>query len=97
MATVGSASLILAFGVAVFGLGASLYGARAHRPEWAAAGRRSVYAMAGLASVAFAVLEIAFLRSDFSLTVVASHSSTTTPPFYRAAAAWSSQEGSLLL
>ena len=45
MATVGSASLILALGVAVFGIGASLYGARAHRPEWAAAGRRSVYAM----------------------------------------------------
>ena len=30
-------------------------------------------------------------------TVVATHSSTTTPIFYRAAAAWSSQEGSLLL
>src|SRR5919202_6069976 len=50
-----------------------------------------------LASAAFAVLEIAFLSSDFSFSVVASHSSTTTPPYYRAAAAWSSQEGSLLL
>ena len=29
--------------------------------------------------------------------MVATHSSTTTPTFYRAAAAWSSQEGSLLL
>src|ERR671932_769530 len=50
-----------------------------------------------LAPAAFAVLEIAFLRSDFSFSVVASHSSTTTPIWYRAAAAWSSQEGSLLL
>jgi cytochrome c-type biogenesis protein CcmF len=97
MPTVGAASLILALGVAVFGLGASVYGGRAHRPEWVAAGRRSIYALAGLATVAFAVLESAFLRSDFSVAVVASHSSTTTPPFYRAAAAWSSQEGSLLL
>ena len=43
------------------------------------------------------VLEIAFLRSDFSFEVVATHSSTTTPPFYRPTAMWSSQEGSLLL
>ena len=47
--------------------------------------------------VAFAVLEAAFLRSDFALSVVADHSSTTTPTFYRATAVWSSQEGSLLL
>src|SRR6185369_17035885 len=36
-------------------------------------------------------------RSDFSFSVVQSHSSTTTPTFYKAAAAWSSQQGSLLL
>ena len=36
-------------------------------------------------------------RSDFSFNVVATHSSTTTPAFYKATAAWSSQEGSLLL
>ena len=46
---------------------------------------------------AFVVLEAAFLRSDFSFELVATHSSTTTPAFYRATAAWSSQEGSLLL
>ena len=79
MATVGAASLILALAVAVFGLGASLYGARAGRADWVASGRRAVYALAGLATVAFAVLELAFLRSDFSFVVVASHSSTTTP------------------
>ena len=49
-------------------------------------------------TVAFASSRSAFLRSDFSFDVVASHSSTTTTPtFYKATAAWSSQEGSLLL
>jgi cytochrome c-type biogenesis protein CcmF len=48
-------------------------------------------------ALAFVILEAAFLRSDFSYSVVASHSSTTTPAFYKATAAWSSQEGSLLL
>ena len=56
-----------------------------------------MYAVAILLTLAFAILEFAFLRSDFSVKVVAEHSSTTTPPFYRVAAAWSAQEGSLLL
>src|ERR671923_2403975 len=97
MATVGRACLILALVTCLYGIVASVYGARVRRPDWAESGRRSVYAVAVLASVAFAILEIAFLRSDFSFAVVASHSSTTTEWFYRAAAAWSSQEGSLLL
>ncbi|MEA2227882.1 MAG: cytochrome c-type biosis protein CcmF, partial [Solirubrobacteraceae bacterium] len=97
MATVGRACLILALAVCVYGVAASLYGARARRPDWADSGRRAVYALAALATLSFAVLELAFLRSDFSFGVVASHSSTTTPLFYRGAAAWSSQEGSLLL
>src|SRR5436309_7655535 len=53
--------------------------------------------LAALMTFAFAILEAAFLRSDFTFNVVAGHSSTTTPTFYRGAAAWSSQEGSLLL
>jgi cytochrome c-type biogenesis protein CcmF len=97
MASVGAACLILALAVCAYGIGASLYGVRAGRRDWVDSGRRAVYALAFLSTVAFVVLEIAFLRSDFSFTVVATHSSTTTPLFYRAAAAWSSQEGSLLL
>jgi cytochrome c-type biogenesis protein CcmF len=97
MALTGRALLILALLVAVFGIVSSLYGVRAQRPEFVDSGRRAVYALAGLATLAFAILEAAFLRSDFSFNVVASHSSTTTPAFYKATAAWSSQEGSLLL
>jgi cytochrome c-type biogenesis protein CcmF len=97
MALLGRALLILGLLVALFGIGASLYGAITRRREWVDSGRRSVYALAGLMTLAFAILEAAFLRSDFSFNVVAGHSSTTTPTFYKATAAWSSQEGSLLL
>jgi len=97
MAVLGRACLILALGIAFYGIAASIYGARAHRREWVDSGRRAVYALAGVLTVAFVVLEVAFLRSDFAFDVVASHSSTTTPGFYKATAAWSSQEGSLLL
>jgi cytochrome c-type biogenesis protein CcmF len=97
MAPVGRTLLILGLVVAAYGICASLYGVRAGRPEWVDSGRRAVYALAGLTTVAWVILEAAFLRSDFSFNVVAQHSSTTTPTFYKLAAPWSSQEGSLLL
>jgi len=95
--TLGRASLVLALAVAVVGIVSSLYGARAGRAEWVAVGRRSMYALFGVLTVTMVVLEAAFLRSDFSFRLVASHSSTTTPTFYKLTALWSSQEGSLLL
>src|SRR5437764_11323429 len=97
MALIGRALLIRGLAVAVYGILASVLGARQARNDFVESGRPAVYALAGLMTVAFAILEVAFLRSDFSFNVVAQHSSTTTPTFYKLAAAWSSQEGSLLL
>ncbi len=97
MATLGRALLIFSLLACLYGIGASLYGARAGRRQWVDSGRRAVYVLAGLLTAAFAILEAAFLRSDFSFQLVADHSSTTTPGFYRATAVWASQEGSLLL
>jgi cytochrome c-type biogenesis protein CcmF len=97
MALFGRLCLLLALTVCVYGIGASLYGVRRDRPEFSRAGRRSVYTLAGILTAAFAVLEIAFLRSNFAFDTVADTSSRTTPAFYKAAAVWSSQEGSLLL
>ena len=71
MASVGRACLILCLAVCAYGVVASLYGARAGRRAWADSGRRAVYALAALSTVAFAVLEIAFLTSEFSFSVVA--------------------------
>jgi cytochrome c-type biogenesis protein CcmF len=97
MAVLGRALVFLALAVAIYGIVAALIGARRGRRDLVESARRSVYACAGLLTGAFLVLELAFLRSDFSFAVVTSHSSTTTPLFYKGAAAWSSQEGSLLL
>src|SRR5271166_6133649 len=97
MAVLGRICLLLALAVCMYGVGAALYGVRSGRVEFSQSARRSVYALAGILSVAFVVLEIAFLRNDFAFNTVADTSSRTTPTFYRAAAVWSSQEGSLLL
>ncbi|MGN6169684.1 MAG: heme lyase CcmF/NrfE family subunit, partial [Solirubrobacteraceae bacterium] len=96
MALVGRALLILALLVCVYGIVASLYGARTGRQGWVDSGRRAVYALAGVAAIAFVILDVAFLRNDFSYNVVAQASSTSTPTAYKAAAVWSTQQGSLL-
>jgi cytochrome c-type biogenesis protein CcmF len=97
MADLGFACLVLALAVCAYGIGASLYGVRSGRVEFSESGRRSVYALAGVLTVAMVVLEVAFLGNDFAFNTVADTSSRTTPALYRAAAVWSSQEGSLLL
>ena len=97
MALVGRALLILGLLVCVYGIAASLYGARTGQRPWVDSGRRAVYALAAVSAVAFAILVAAFLRDDFSYNVVAQASSTTTPTVYKAAAVWSTQQGSLLL
>jgi cytochrome c-type biogenesis protein CcmF len=97
MATLGRGILLLLVGVCLYGIVASVYGARTRRSDWVDSGRRAVYALAALSVIAFILLEIAFLRDDFSFKVVADTSSTTIPVFYKLTAPWSSQQGSLLL
>jgi cytochrome c-type biogenesis protein CcmF len=97
MAGAGRVLLILCLLSSVYGLGASLYGARSGRAEWVDSGRRAMYSILGMSAIAFVILDVAFISSDFSYNVVARGSSTTTPFFYRAAAIWSTQQGSLLL
>jgi cytochrome c-type biogenesis protein CcmF len=97
MATLGRAILLLDLGVCLYGIAASIYGARSNRRDWVDSGRRAVYALAGLSIIAFVLLEIAFVRDDFAYKVVADTSSSTIPLFYKLTAPWSSQQGSLLL
>jgi cytochrome c-type biogenesis protein CcmF len=97
MAAVGRACLLLALAVCVYGIAASLVGARTGHAQLSQSGRRSVYVLAAILTLAFLILEIAFLGNDFAFNTVADTSSRTTPAFYRAAAVWASQEGSLLL
>ena len=97
MAGVGSACLAVGLFTALYAAGASLYGARTGDRRWMVSGRRAIYCLAGLMIGAVAILQAAFLRSDFSFALVAEGSSTDTPTFYKATAMWATQDGSLLL
>ena len=97
MAVVGRSLLILGLCTCLYGVGASIYGARGGGRAWVDSGRRAMYVLAGMTAIAFVILDVAFLSSNFSYNIVATGSSTTTPTFYRAAAIWATQQGSLLL
>jgi cytochrome c-type biogenesis protein CcmF len=92
----GRAALALALLTALYAGAAALAGRGGDR-RWVDSSRRAVYALCALLTLCVLVVELAFLRDDFSFALVADHSSTTTPTFYKLTAMWSSQAGSLLL
>src|SRR3981189_1376754 len=97
MAHVGSACLAVGLLEAIYAVGAALYGANGGGQRWGMSARRAMYALGGPLVTAFVILGSAYLRSDFSYSLVAQNSSLDTPTFYKFTAIWSSQAGSLLL
>ena len=59
--------------------------------------RGALLAAAGFSTVALLLLEVAFLRNDFSIAVVSRYSSEALPFFYRLSAVWAGSAGSLFL
>ncbi len=97
MVALGAACLIAAPVACAYAAIAAIVGARRQDRRLVDSSRRAIYALCALLTVCVVVLEAAFLRSDFSVALVAEHSSTTTPTGYKLTAMWSSQGGSLLL
>ncbi|HKJ35877.1 MAG TPA: heme lyase CcmF/NrfE family subunit [Solirubrobacterales bacterium] len=97
MNALGAAALGAALLTSIYALVAAVVGARSGDRRWVDSSRRAFYALMALLVLAVISLEAAFLRSDFSVRLVADHSSTTTPTLYKVTAMWGSQAGSLLL
>ena len=97
MGTIGSFSLALALPVSLYSLIAFVFGARTKKPEWTRSGQNALFAVAGLVSMAAAVLVYALIAGDFQIQYVAEHSSRSLGLVYRLSAFWAGQEGSLLL
>jgi cytochrome c-type biogenesis protein CcmF len=97
MATVGSATLFLVFALSLYAtVVAVLAGVRRDRRLMRSA-TNAVYAAFGGTAFAAVLLLIALVRHDFSIGVVADHTSRQLPTPYLLTALWASQPGSLLL
>ena len=97
MPSLGSAALVVAFGLVVYSAVAGGYAAYRGRRRLLDSATNALYAaFAGVLLAAF-VLFAALARHDFSFAYVASHTSRELPLGYTLASFWSGQEGSLLL
>jgi cytochrome c-type biogenesis protein CcmF len=74
-----------------------LVGAHRGRADWMALSRPLAWWQGLCILLAFVCLTISFVRNDFSVLYVASHSNSALPMFYKVAAVWGGHEGSLLL
>jgi|CXWL01.1.fsa_nt_gi cytochrome c-type biogenesis protein CcmF len=88
-----AAALALALSFAQGFLGLAARGSEARASAAAAIAQAAGFACA----LAFACLIVSFVRSDFSLAVVAANSHIDKPLIYKIAGAWGNHEGSMLL
>ena len=97
MPELGRAALALCLGLALYALVAGAYAAKTRRRRLARSAQNALLAAFAATAAASVVLLAALLRSDFSFTYVAEHTSRELPTPYTISAFWGGQEGSLLL
>jgi cytochrome c-type biogenesis protein CcmF len=96
MPNLGQLALGLALILALYSIGANIYGIRCNSPDMLVSARHAIWAMTAMVGLAALALWASLLGNDFSLAYVAEYSSLTLPTVYKLAALWGGQEGSLL-
>src|SRR5437879_7748176 len=97
MDRLGVFALALGLGLAVYGVVASVLGARRDRPLMVESARTSAYSLFAVVAAANGAMLAAILADDFHIRYVAENSSRATPTFFKILSLWSADEGSLLL
>jgi cytochrome c-type biogenesis protein CcmF len=97
MPSLGQLALALALVLALYSIGANIYGIRRNSPGMLVSARHAIWAMTAMVGLAALALWASLLSNDFSLEYVAEYSSLTLPTVYKLTALWGGQEGSLLL
>ena len=96
VATLGASALLTSLAAALVAVAVSVYGHRRGHAGALAAGRRAIYAVAALNTLAIGTLTYALMTNDFAIEHVASVSSTNMSTHMKWASLWSGQPGSLL-
>ena len=96
MADVGTATLILALGLAAYAAIASGLGQWRRVPEMVVSGRYATYTLPLVMGVSIAALVAAFVTHDFGIRYVAGNSNLALDPWLTWVALYAGNEGSLL-
>ena len=97
LATVGSASVLLALAVAVYAFLVGILGAVRHDARLQTSARYASVAVFLAMTAAVAIMQTALLTDDFSVKYVAETSISTSPTWVKVATMWAALEGSVLL
>src|SRR5437773_6833712 len=97
MDRLGTFALLLALVLALYGVVASVIGARKGRPLRVESARTTAFSLLALVAAANGAMLAAILTNDFAIRYVAENSSRATPTFFKVLSLWSADEGSLLL
>jgi cytochrome c-type biogenesis protein CcmF len=93
----GNLALVIALALAALLGVLPVWGAYRSDQRWMSLARPLAAGQFVFVALSFALLVSAFVRNDFSVSYVASHSNSLLPVYYRVAGAWGGHEGSLLL
>jgi cytochrome c-type biogenesis protein CcmF len=96
MPSLGSLSLLAAFVVCSYAIAASVAGSRRRSRPLIESGVGALYLVAGLMTVASAVIVHAFVANDYSIKYVQRYSDAGLPIFYKITSYWGGLDGSLL-
>ena len=97
LSRLGTFALVVALGLAIYGVVASVLGARRRDPLLAESARTTSFSLLALVAAANGAMLAAILTNDFAIRYVAENSSRATPTFFKVLSLWSADEGSLLL
>jgi len=93
----GSASVFIAFGLALYGALAGAIGATRKDARLQTSARLAAVAGFVITTAAMVVMQAALLGDDFSVSYVASHSRIASPTWVKIVTMWAALEGSILL
>ena len=97
IAELGHFALILALVLSIIQATVPMVGAAKNRIALMSVGRSAAHGQLFFIVVSYVLLTYAFITSDFSVKLAASHSHTQTPLIYKITGVWGNHEGSLLL
>jgi cytochrome c-type biogenesis protein CcmF len=97
MTETGHVILIIALALAIYTVIAATAGARAGAGGLVRSARGSILGVAGLLTLALALILYAFFTKDFSFKIVAEHSSRELSPVYALSALYADKAGSLFV
>ncbi|MFT0861569.1 heme lyase CcmF/NrfE family subunit [Ancylobacter sp. G4_0304] len=94
---IGHYALVLALGLALLQTVIPIWGAKVGDAVLMRTGSSLALAFCGFVLLAFAVLTVAYVQSDFSVQNVVENSHSLKPLLYRITGVWGNHEGSMLL